>query len=197
MDEFLRRAPKTLVAMVALVAGYFLIIAVNPPRTICDEQLDLFKQSQKPFLLKQGKTQRSMAAQLYDQCKAENGPGGCFDLFLNLRKMVEDLERMPKTCRQAAGEDELIRQWLLKSMTLMVQIAWGESGAAGYPGKRRGWLDAADLRLFCRMKNLAVRFYGEEQFHSYRESVMADLPNVKNQSRDQRWMGSIFSIPCD
>ncbi len=197
MDEFLRRAPRTLVAMVALIAGYFLIIAANPPRTVCDEQLDLFKQSQKSFLLNQGKTQRSMAAQLYELCKSENGPGGCFDLFLNLRRMVEDLERMPKACRQAAGEDALIKQWLLKSMTLMVQLAWGETGAGGYQAKRRGWLDAADLRLFCRMKNLAVRFYGDEQFHAFRESVMADLPNAKAQSRDQRWMGSIFSIPCD
>lgn len=197
MDELLRKAPKTLVAIVALIVGYFVIMAANPPRTLCDEQLDLFKQTQKSFLANQGKAQRSVAVQLHEQCKSENGPGGCFDYFLNLKKMVEDLERIPKSCGSALGEDALVKQWLLKSITLMTQIAWGEKPTAQVQAHRTGWMDASDFRLFCRIKVLSTRIFGEEEFGSFRDSLLASLPGAKELNREQIWSRSIFSLRCD
>ena len=100
MDELLRRAPRTLLALVAIGIAYLLIIGFNPPRTVCDEQLDVFKQSQKAFLNKtSAKIERSVADELYELCKSDNGPGGCFDFFLNTRNMVDGLERIPKKLR--------------------------------------------------------------------------------------------------
>ena len=197
MDEILRKTPKTIIAIVALIIGYGLIMASSPPRTVCDEQLDVFKTAQKSFLANQGKTQRSMAVQLFELCKSENGPGGCFDFFLNLRKMVEDLERIPKTCSGTLAEDPMIQQLLLKSLSLMSQIAWGDKPSAQVQAKRTGWLDAADFRLFCKMKTLASRIYGEDQFQTFRESVLSSLPGASELSRDQIWARSIFSQSCD
>lgn len=198
MDEFLRRAPRTLLALVAIVIGYALIIGFNPPRTVCDEQIDVFRTSQKAFLNPSGKiVTKSMATELFELCKADNGPGGCFDYFLNVRGMVDGLERIPKNCASTVAKDPLIQKWLFKSLTLMAQIAWGESSQGVYVSRKHSWLDAADLRLFCRMKILATRIYGEDGFQGFREGVIADLPGAKELSREQKWTRSIFSSPCD
>ena len=198
MDELLRRAPRTLLALVAIAIGYVLIIGFNPPRTICDEQLDVFKSSQKAFLgSMSAKVARSPADQLFEMCKSDNGPGGCFDYFLNARGMVDGLERIPKNCAATVGNDDLIKKWLLKSLTLMTQIAWGDSSTGVYVSKKHSWLDAADLRLFCRLKAMANRFYGTESFDQYRESLLSTLPGADKMSREQKWSRSIFSSTCD
>lgn len=198
MDEFLRRTPKVLVALGAIVIGYILIMMFNPPRTICDEQLEIFHQSQKAFLSpNSSKVKTSMADELFELCKSQNDPGGCFDLFHNLRTMVDVLERMPRNCFEAVGQNDVVKRWLLKSLTLMSQIAWGESTAGVYVSRKHSWLDAADFRLYCRMKTLATKYYGEEGFQTFRESVLADMPGADQMSRDQRWTRSIFSSPCE
>lgn len=198
MDEFLRRAPRTLLAIVAIVIGYALIIGFNPPRTICDEQLTLFFQSQKAFLGPGGqKATKSAASELYELCKNENGPGGCFDYFLNVRTMVDGLERIPKNCASTVGKNEMVKGWLLRSLTLISQIAWGDASAGVYISKKHSWLDAADFRLYCRMKALAIRFYGDDGFQAFRESVMSSFPGADKMSREQKWSRSIFSSPCE
>jgi hypothetical protein len=198
MEEFLRNAPRVFVAISAIVIGFILIVMFNPPRTVCDEQLDVFRQSQKAFLYAaSSKVKKSVADELFDLCKSSNEPGGCFDLFLNLRTMAETLERMPKNCSSAVGADAQIKKWILKSLTLMVQIAWGEGGPGVYISRKHGWLDASDFRLYCRLKNLSVRFYGQDGFETLRESVMSALPGADKMSREQRWSRSIFSSPCE
>lgn len=198
MDELLRRAPQTLIALIAIGVVYALIIAFNPPRTVCDEQLDVFKQSQKSFLGQQSaKVSRSTADELFELCKSDNGPGGCFDFFLNAKNMVDGLERIPKTCASTVANDDLIRKWLFKTMTLMAQIAWGDSSSGVYVSRKHSWLDAADFRLFCRLKMTATRFYGEDGFAAFRESVISSLPGAEQMSRDQRWSRAIFSSPCN
>lgn len=198
MDELLRRAPKLLVAIGAIVLGYLMIIAFNPPRTVCDEQLDVFRQTQKAFLYSSSqKMKRTVADELFELCKSSNEPGGCFDFFLNLRNMVDSLERMPKNCHSTVGEDDLVKKWLLKSLTLLAQIAWGESTAGVYISRKHSWLDASDFRLYCRLKTLSTKYYGDDSFQAFRESVMTDLPGADKMSREQRWSRSIFSSPCE
>lgn len=198
MDEFLRRAPRTVLALVAIVIGYLLIIGFNPPRTVCDEQLDVFRESQKAFLSPAGKkVSRSTATELFELCKSDNGPGGCFDFFLNLRSMVDALERIPKQCSETVAADATIKGWLLKALSLMAQIAWGDSNAGVYISRKHSWLDASDFRLYCRMKNLAIRYYGEDGFQGFRESVLSSLPGAEKMTRDQKWSRVIFSSPCE
>ncbi|MDX9731051.1 MAG: hypothetical protein RBT63_04710 [Bdellovibrionales bacterium] len=199
MDEFLRRAPRTLLALGALLVGFILIIAFNPPRTVCDEQLDLFRASQRMFLGAQSqKVTKSLADEQFDLCKADNGPGGCFDFFLNLRGMVDGLERIPRTCAETVGAEPTIQKWLLRALTLFAQVAWGESTTGSYyTSRKHGWLDAADFRLFCRMKTMAVRLYGDDSFHVFRESVLNSLPGADKMTREQKWSRSIFSSSCE
>ncbi len=193
MDELLRRAPRTLLAFVAIGIAYALIIGFNPPRTVCDEQLDIFKLSQKAFLEKSSsKVTRSVADELFELCKSDNGPGGCFDFFLNARGMVDGLERIPKKCASTVASDKLVKTWLLKSTTLITQIAWGDSTGAVYVSKKHSWLDAADFRLFCRLKAMGIRFYGEDGFAEFRESLLSSLPGADQMSREQKWSRSIF-----
>lgn len=187
-----------MLALVAIVIGYLLIIGFNPPRTVCDEQLDVFRESQKAFLSPAGKkVSRSTATELFELCKSDNGPGGCFDFFLNLRSMVDALERIPKQCSETVAADATIKGWLLKALSLMAQIAWGDSNAGVYISRKHSWLDASDFRLYCRMKNLAIRYYGEDGFQGFRESVLSSLPGAEKMTRDQKWSRVIFSSPCE
>ena len=198
MEEFLRRAPRTVLALAAIVIGYLLIIGFNPPRTVCDEQLDVFRESQASFLNPGGKkVTKSAASEMYDLCKSDNGPGGCFDFFLNIRTMVDSLERIPKNCAETVAADDQIKNWLLRAMTLMTQIAWGDPSQAAYVSKKHSWLDASDFRLYCRMKALASRYYGDDGFQEFRESVLSTLLGADKMSREQKWSRSIFSSPCE
>lgn len=198
MDELIRQAPKTLLAIIAIALGFFLIVMFNPPRTACHEQLDLFMQSQKSFLSPSSeKLKRSAMEDMVDLCKSDNGPGGCFDLFLNFRSMVDGLERIPKHCAEVVSADEKLKKVVFRSLTLFAQIAWGDSDSGVYVSRKHGWLDAADFRLYCRMKTVATRLYGDDNFATFRESVMTNLPGAEKLSRDQRWTRSIFSSPCD
>lgn len=198
MDEFLRRAPKTLLALIVIFVGYLVIIGFNPPRTICDEQMDVFLESQKAFLSPSGqKVTRSTATELFELCKSDNGPGGYFDFFLNLRSMADGLERVPKNCSTTFGKNELVKGWIFKSLTLMTQIAWGDASAGVYISRKHSWLDAADFRLYCRLKTIAARFYGDDGFQAFRESVLSSLPGADKMTREQKWSRSIFSSSCE
>lgn len=198
MDEFLRRAPRTVLALLAIVVGYALIIGFNPPRTICDEQMDVFLESQKAFLSSSSeKIRKTAATELYELCKSDNGPGGCFDFFLNLRSMADGLERVPKNCAETVGANELVQSWIFKALTLLAQIAWGDSSSGVYISRKHSWLDASDFRLYCRLKTLATRFYGDDAFQTFRESVLSSLPGADKMTREQKWSRSIFSSSCE
>lgn len=198
MDEFLRKAPKTLVAISAIVLGYFVIVALNPPRTVCDEQVDVLLQSHKSFLsVESKKVTRTAADEMFEICKQDNGPGGCFEYFLNLRTVVDGLERVPRNCAGTVGAHPVIKKLVLQSLKLFAQIGWGDASAGVYVSRKNAWLDAADFRLYCRLKTLATRFYGDDEFALFREGVMNSLPGAEAMSRDQRWARSIFSSSCE
>lgn len=200
MDSLLTSLPKTVIAIAAIVLGFLLIIASDPPKTICDAQLELFMDSQKAFLYTAkggiGLGSRAMATELHEMCKGDNSPGGCFEYFMKLKKLVVDLSNVPKQCAEVTGEDPAVQLWLWKSLTLMTQIAWGERAPASLSAKH-AWFDASDLALYCDLKANAVRMYGNERFSAWREAQMQAFPQADRLTREQVWQKSIFSTNCD
>ena len=112
LDQFIASLPKTVLALIVIVVGFVAIVAYDPPRTVCDSQVELFKQQQKDFLYGNdgttGSKQAAFATPMYSRCQEANGPGGCFELFMRLKKMNQDLDLVPKQCAEAIASDDTI-----------------------------------------------------------------------------------------
>jgi hypothetical protein len=200
VDQFLNSLPKTVLAIGVMIVGLFLIRQLQPPRTICDTQLESFRETQKTFLYStttlSGITKLSEVKRLTELCKQDNSPGGCFELFLGLRKMTADLKNIPDQCAEAAAGEKAITNWVWSSMKLMVQMAWGDRAPASYIQKN-GWYDTSELTLFCNLKNQALRLYGQDEFKRWQQQALTDLPKADELGWDQVWQRNILSTPCE
>lgn len=204
MDQIIHNilmvVPKWLVALVIMVAALLFIRQADPPKTICDAQIELFRESQKNFLYPPpGDRVIKKQAQiktLFDECGNDNSPGGCFELFQGLKKMSFDLQNVPEQCAEAIGDEPEVKRWLLKSLKLMVQMAWGARAPASYLQKN-GWYDASELTLFCGLRRHMIRIYGNEEYASWQEANLASMPGAEKLDRSQNWQRNILSTPCE
>jgi hypothetical protein len=199
MDQFLAQLPKPVAAALILVVGFVLIIAMNPPKTVCDSQMELFRTAQKDFLYSEkvvsGEKNPPPIKRMFDTCRNTNSPGGCFELFAGLKKLGAELESVPAQCSSEALAEAPVKEWLSKSLKLMVQIPWGERGPASVLQKN-GWFDASDLALYCDLNRAASKLMGKEKFEEWRDGVLAELPKKDNEDRDSVWRRSLFSMGC-
>jgi hypothetical protein len=199
MDQFLASLPKPVLAIGAIVIGFFLIRIYDPPRTVCDVQMELFREAQKSFLYKESKSplaKPSRVNELYDLCLSEAGPGSCFELFEGLKKFTADLRNMPDECATRAGREAEVKTSLTNAMNLMVRMAWGDRMPAAHSLKN-GWFDASELVLFCNMKKSWIRLYGNDAYSTWREDLIGALPQADKLAREQVWQRSLLSTPCD
>lgn len=196
---FIESVPKAITAVVVLILGFAFIIYNDPPKTVCDSQLDLFKQNQKEFLYSRpGLNETSLGPlfpELYELCKADNSPGGCFEYFVRLKKFTQDLESVPLHCSQTVEKERILRTVMLSSMKLMTQITWGDRGPASQ-NRRNGWMDTSDLTLFCDLKKQAIRIYGKESIDEWQTKTLNGLPEVSKLDAEQALQRSLLSTPC-
>jgi hypothetical protein len=199
MDQFLASAPRLLIAIGAIAIGFALIVVFNPPASVCDSQMDLFRQAQRVFLYPSNEKNISKPAlvkSLYDVCLQDNGPGGCFELFDGLKKLSIDLGNISRECSEVVAQEGPLNEWLKKSVKLMVQLAWGGRAPASY-NERNGWLDSSDVALFCSLRERVIQIYGNGAYVDWRESVLNGLPMADKMEREQKWQRSLFSTQCD
>ena len=71
----------------------------------------------------------------------------------------------------------------------------GEKPPAAYHSKF-GWLDTADISLYCKLKGRYQATYGEGAWTSLREKMMKELPGAAEMPRNQVWDMIIFSENC-
>jgi len=199
LNQFFANLSTRVIAIGAIVVGLIFILIYDPPRTICDSQLEVFKKDQDRFLFSTEVRRIKRIPEierLTDQCRQSAGPGGCFELFSKLGKLAEDLENIPRRCTSEAGRVPEIRKGLLESLALMMMLAWGERPPVSY-AQRFGWLDTSDVALFCRLKRQAEAFYGAAGWASYRSEVFKKLPGSEGMPRDQIWTRSLASASCE
>lgn len=197
----LSRLPKPLLATLAIFVGILFFILNDPPKTLCDQQLEDFKKSQKEFLYKvvanefrEGdKTSRDV--QLSDMCKRTNSPGGCYELFYQVKQALQGIEGLNHECRQPVAELPAVKRLVWSTLDLMVNIAWSEKPPANY-NERLNWLSVDDLFVFCRLKLWALLLYNSEPWESFREKTLNQLPGSQQLSRTDKWQLSLFSLNC-
>ena len=130
-----------------------------------------------------------------DRCKQTNDPGGCYELFQNVRKLLEDLNTFTTECSSAPDSIAEVKSALWETAELMVRLSWGDKPPAAFNSKL-GWLDVADVALFCRLKARLQLSMGESSWNALREKLMLELPGASNLTRNQVWELILFSENC-
>lgn len=164
--------------VVALIAGIAAIIATNPQYTACQAQTEIFQKSVTQEIYGRRGQRMGFSPKVAGQissCKQGNGPGGCFELFRTLRKVMRELRQFDESCNADLAAIGEVRAAIQSPMGLMVQVAWGEQPPESTE-KRYGWFEASDVALFCQLRESYLRLYGEEEFTNFRMQVMSTLP---------------------
>ena len=212
------QVPKWVIVITVLVVASFGIYFLNPPHSACESQIDIVKDKLKGRLFP-GKAKKSTLPPAYvaqlENCKLGNSPGGCYELFRTMRLVDTQLSNIDFACNETLGGIPEVRNSLRAVMTLLVQIGWGEEPPK--PGEpQRGWLETADISLFCHMRDLYTRYYGKEELDRFMAGVFAELPGeppvfegstcancefrkkaTEVLSREEMWARSLFSTRCD
>ncbi len=198
MDRIIAAIPKNILATGIIIIGIFFIILSDPPHTVCESQLEVLKANQNNLLYKNPKSKFQKVTKyqrLRDQCLNTNSPGGCYELFQEIKLLLQDLSAVPNSCAQQAGAVKEVKEAVWESTEILVKLAWGHTPPSAYHAKFN-WLDTADISLFCRLKNRIVVTYGDTAWNSFRERMMTSLPGAKDLPRNRVWDMSIFSENC-
>lgn len=198
MQQLLSSLPKGLLAFLVIVGGILFIVLSDPPKTVCDAQLEIFKNNQQSFLYKNPKSKVEKTTKfdrLFEHCKRTNAPGGCLELFQLTKRMMDDLNAVPSECRSAAAELVEVKKGVIYLTELLVRLAWGDRPPQTY-AQKMGWLDVADVSLFCQLKARYTEYYGEPSWAALREKLLKSLPGADKLSRAQVWDLSILSENC-
>jgi hypothetical protein len=191
MERILAVVPKNVLAFVAIAGGIAFIILSQPPHSLCDSQLAVIQAASQRFLYKEPKQK----LRLRDQCKITNNPGGCYEFFQELKTLLHDLGTLTNECGASVGAISEYRRALWEPVEILIRTSWGEAPPTAYSAKF-GWLEIADISLFCQLKDRINRFYGETEWSTFRERVMRELPGASNLDRTKVWELSLFSENC-
>lgn len=199
MDRWLTLIPKNILATVAILGGIFVIVLAQPPRGVCDAQIETVKKAQRFFLWREKPNSEVLKTTKYEylrgRCKATNDPGGCYELFRGIKMLLQDMDVLSEACGPAAGSVGEIKKALWETTELLVRLAWGEKPPASYNAKF-GWLDVADITLYCKLKARVGAVFGEPAWTAFRERMMKELPQATSLTRNQIWDLSLFSENC-
>jgi hypothetical protein len=199
MNQWLHSLSKNTIAFLAIVGGILLIVLSQPPHTVCDSQVAEIQESQKHFLYIDPPDSKVIKTTRYevlrDRCKSSNDPGGCYELFEGIKVPLNDLNAFPAECGAALGGVAPVKKARWETVDLLVRLGWGSKPPTSYNAKF-GWLDTADITLYCKLKTRISFMFGEPAWASFREKTMADLPGSKDLTRNQVWDMSLLSENC-
>ncbi|MCA9780719.1 MAG: hypothetical protein KC800_28550, partial [Candidatus Eremiobacteraeota bacterium] len=110
MIEWFNALPKTVFVTIVLTAGVLFIVISDPPKTVCDSQLSKFKDATKDLLtldpIKRPLQKSTRFRTLLDSCKATNSAGGCYELFLSMKRLLKDTRNVSPECLGKLGAYE-------------------------------------------------------------------------------------------
>lgn len=202
MNQFLSRLSKSAIVALTLIGGVLFIVLSNPPHSLCDTQVNFFKEDVGDYLfvdkLKQQKSKGTLKSKFQknmEYCRGSNATGGCYEFFFHFRNMLKALNSVSHECQESVGAIKEVKSSLWETIELMVRIAWGERPPKGIYDKY-SWMDTSDMNLFCHIKSLNQSLYPEKRWVDFREKMMRDLPGADQLSRNKVWELTIFSDNC-
>jgi hypothetical protein len=190
---------STLVFIVLFLGASFFFIA-NPPKTVCDVQIDVFKQNQAGIIFSKGKKQTSISS-LYkralNQCELGNSLGSCLEYFSVLRQLVKELKSVQHECIAEVIEINEVKESLVVGVKTLALLAWGESPPDDNSTNKFGWLGMAEFGVYCDLKNFFIKKSGDEVWNNWILQLVNEFPGVSKISPDEAFMKSLFSLKCE
>jgi hypothetical protein len=218
MEKFIESLPRPVLAVLAILVGIVVIMLINPPHTVCDTQEAAFRESQKGNLFQTEVNKKKIPGSLVrakEACQLGNSAGSCYEYFTSLRSVSNSIGKGSAECMTQLFDIKDVSAVMNDGVELMARLAWGTKPPE--PGLERfGWMQEAELAIFCRLKNTYVRAKGDEAWTELRKKVFAKLPGEESvvssdpsvaaatpksativlQEQDI-WNRSIFSVRCE
>lgn len=198
MLNWLKALPKTTFVALVLTVGVLYIVLSDPPKGICDAQMDQFKKVNLGLLSlnpKQPSRKLTHFEELFEICKTTKSPGGCYELFASVKQIIKNTRAVAPECYGKLSNHEAFQKSVWSTLDLMVHLAWGDH-APQLPAQKVGWFDPADLNLFCTLKNTATNIFGKERFDAFQEGYFQSLPESNSMPRTETWPRLLFSVSC-
>jgi hypothetical protein len=214
MENFINSLPKPVLAILAILIGIAIFMVTSPPHTVCDTQADLLRESQKgvlfPTTIKKSKIP-GVLSKAKETCQLGNSAGSCYEYFMLLRKLAEDIAKGSSECTGQVYEISEVAAALNDGLELAVRLAWGVKPPEPN-ADRFGWLQESEISTFCRMKAIYLRANGEEAWANFRKKISQKLPGEELKSsadtatprsasallsEQDIWNRSLFSVRCE
>ncbi len=198
MQVWLKSLPKATFVALVLSVGVLYIVLSDPPKNLCDAQIDQFIAVSKGVLtLDPKKPSRKVTRfqELFELCKTTKTPGGCYELFAILKLVLKNSRSIEPSCYSKLSDQSEFETAVWSSLDLLVNLAWGDKPPAG-SAQKQGWLDAADISLFCSLKDAGLNVFGKERYDGFQEKYFTSLPETKTLQRNEIWSRMIFSVNC-
>lgn len=218
MENFINSLPKPVLVFGAISLGIFIFMIYSPPHTVCDTQASSLRESQVgnifPSTVKKNKIPPVLAKHK-ESCQLGNSAGSCYEYFMVLKKVADDVSKASSECTTELFDINEVKAALNDGIEMMVRLAWGVKPPE--PGMERfGWLQDADIAIFCRLKGVYIRAKGEPAWVEFRKKVYEKLPGeevavssdptqVMVEARKATalmqeqdiWSRSLFSVRCE
>ncbi|MEK2644509.1 hypothetical protein [Bdellovibrio sp. BCCA] len=218
MENFINSLPKPVLAILAIIIGIFVFMLINPPHTVCDTQASTFKETQAgnifPTVVKKNKIPPAIV-RAKEACQLGNSAGSCYEYFMVLKKVADDVGKASSECTAQLYNITEVKSALNDGIELMARLAWGIKPPE--PGLERfGWMQEAEIAVFCRLKSVYLRANGEEAWAALRKKVAAKLPGeevpfssdpaqatvepkkaTEMLAEQDIWNRSLFSVRCE
>lgn len=178
MENLINSLPKPLLVFLAMTMGIGVIFLSSPPHTICDSQEEIFRESQRgTIFIKEVKKNKIPPAlgRMKESCQVGNSIGSCFEYFSLLKKISKEIGNSSQECVGQLYEIKEISLAINDGIELMVRLAWGVKPPDVGPEKL-GWLQDADLAVFCQLKKVYTQANGEDSWNALRMKIYNKLP---------------------
>lgn len=198
IEQWLQQAPKSLIALVVLVLLLGLFVWNDPPRSVCDMQIEAFNQAVGPLFKKRKSGELELPSKFeesFEICKKMAGPGGCTPFFTFIRTQLRESQAVQVDCRRELEEKSQFIPSLRKGIKVMVFLAWGGETPES-PLKRRSLIENSDFLLFCQMESNLAMSMSAEKVQAFRQSVLTELPDTKKLKLSKKRELSLFAESC-
>ncbi len=199
LDRFFASLPKGVIGVLGVVGGLLFLVMWDPPKTVCDIQLEIFRKNQNKFLYKRTKKGIDFNPEFEKfiaKCAYSNSMGGCFEFFGKLRALNRDLKAMPSECQSRMRSEGDVKKYLLMTLKFMIELAWGDRPPVSY-SSRNGWFQGSEIALFCKVKDQVIRLIGKRDWELLRDGMFKELPGAAELDRGTVWNRSIMSTRCE
>ncbi|XGC81602.1 hypothetical protein ACES2L_03800 [Bdellovibrio bacteriovorus] len=218
MENFINSLPKPVLAFLAICIGIGVFMLISPPHTVCDTQAATFKELQQGNIfattVKKSKIP-PVIVRAKEACQLGNSAGSCYEYFMVLKKVADDIGKSSSECTSQVFNINEVKAAMNDGIELMVRLAWGTKPPE--PGLERfGWMQEAEVAIFCRLRGVYLRANGEEGWAALRQRISAKLPGEEVEistdpaavavepkkakdllSEQDIWNRSLFSVRCD